>query len=96
MRGIQNYMNGIFVIQLASRTGVANRLAFVNLHDLGVEYLENYVETVEGLTPASVQKAAKDNLTISDMSLAVVGDLESVRPQLEALPDFADHLPDGE
>lgn len=96
LRGIQNYMNGIFVLQLASRTGVANRLAFVNLHELGVEYLENYVDTVEGLTPQSVQEAAKTHLAIEDMSLAVVGDLKSVRPQLEALPDFSERLPDAE
>lgn len=95
LRGVQNYMNGIFVLQLASRTGVANRLAFVNLHGLGVEYLENYVDTVEGLTPQSVQEAAKTHLAVDDMSLAVVGDLTSVRQQLEALPDFAERLPDA-
>ncbi len=96
LRGIQNYLNGIFVIQHASRAGVANRLSFVNLHGLGVEYLEDYVETVEGLTPQSVQDAAKAHLQIGEMSLAVVGDLASVRSQLEALPDFADRLPDAE
>jgi predicted Zn-dependent peptidase len=96
MRGIKNYMNGIFVIQLASRFGVANRLSFVNLHGLGTEYLENYVSTVEALTPQSVQDAAKEHLAINEMSLTVVGDLASVRPQLEALPDFADQLPPTE
>lgn len=96
MRGIKNYMNGIYVIQLASRFGVANRLSFVNLHGLGTEYLENYVATVETLTPQSVQDAAKTHLAIDEMSLTVVGDLASVRPQLEALPDFADKLPSAE
>ena len=96
MRGIKNYMNGIFVIQLASRFGVANRLSFVNLHGLGTEYLEDYVDTVEALTPQSVQEAARTHLAIDEMSLTVVGDLASVRSQLEALPDFADQLPPTE
>ncbi len=96
LTGIKNYMNGIFVIQLASRGGVANQLAFVNLHKLGVGYLANYVATVEALTPASVQAAANEHLKVDEMSLAVVGDLASVRSQLEALPDFAGRLPGAE
>lgn len=93
LRGVKNYLNGIFVIQLASRGGVAGRLAFVDMHDLGVDYLENYVPTVEALTPETVQQAAQENFQIDEMSLAVVGDLASVRSQLEALPDFKDRLP---
>jgi predicted Zn-dependent peptidase len=96
LTGIKNYMNGIFVIQLASRGGVANRLAFVNLHNLGVGYLENYVATVEAMTPASVKAAASEHLKVDEMSLAVVGDLSAVRSQLEALPNFADRIPDAE
>jgi zinc protease len=93
LRGIKNYMNGVFVIQLASRGGVAGRLAFVDLHDLGADYLENYVDTVEALTPEAVQEAAREHLPVDEMSLAVVGDLATVRSQLEALPDFKDRLP---
>ncbi|WP_425408631.1 M16 family metallopeptidase [Hyphococcus sp.] len=96
LRGIKNYLNGIFVIQLASRNGVANRLAFVDLHDLGAEYLENYVSTVEALTPETIQQAAVSHLAVDEMSLAVAGDLASVRAQLEALPDFSERLPETE
>lgn len=96
LRGIKNYLNGIFVLQLASRAGVAGRLSFVNLHGLGTDYLENYVSTVEALTSEDVQSAAATHLKIDEMSLVVVGDLASVRSQLEALPDFADGLPDAE
>lgn len=95
LTGIKNYMNGIFVIQLASRGGVAGQLSFVNRHKLGVGYLENYVATVEAMTPASVQAAASEHLDVDEMSLAVVGDLASVRAQLEAVPDFADRLPEA-
>lgn len=96
LQGIKNYMNGIFVIQLASRGGMAGQLSNVNLHGLGVEYLENYVDTVQALTAEDVQAAAQAHLPVEEMSLTVVGDLASVRPQLEALPDFADRLPPAE
>ncbi|NNL87436.1 MAG: insulinase family protein [Marinicaulis sp.] len=91
--GIKNYMNGIFVIRLASRGGMASQLAFVDLHDLGIEYLENYVGAVQGLTAQSVQNAAREHLNVDDMSLTVVGDLASVRAQLETVDAIADRLP---
>jgi len=94
LQGIKNYMNGIFVIRLASRGGMAGQLAYVNLHDLGVEYLENYVNSVQAMSAEGVQAAAKTHLSVEEMSLTVVGDLASVRSQLEALPDFAEHLPE--
>ena len=89
-------MNGIFVLQLASRGGVAGRLAFVNLHNLGADYLSEYVGRVQALTPADIQSAAKTHLALDEMSLVVVGDLASVRQQLEALPELADRLPSAE
>ena len=96
LQGVKNYMNGIFVLQLASRGGVAGRLAFVNLHELGADYLSEYVSRVQALTPADIQSAAKTHLALDEMSLVVVGDLASVRPQLEALPELADRLPSAE
>lgn len=92
LTGIKNYMNGIFVIRLASRGGMAGQLAFVNLHDLGVEYLENYVSSVQALSAEDVQNAAVTHLPVEGMSLTVVGDLESVVPQLEAVPEFSERL----
>ena len=89
-------MSGIYVIRLASRGGVASQLSFVNLHGLGLEYLENYVGNVQALTPQTVHEAAKEHLDVADMSLVVVGDMASVREQLEAVPAFAAQLPDQE
>lgn len=93
LAGVKNYMNGVFVIRLASRGGMARQLAFVNLHELGVEYLENYVASVQALSGEDVQNAASMHLPVEDMSLTVVGDLESIIPQLEAVPDISDRLP---
>jgi len=96
LTGIKNYMNGVFVIRLASRGGMARQLAFVNLHELGVEYLENYVASVQALSAEDVQNAAIMHLPVEDMSLTVVGDLGFVIPQLEAMSEFSDRLPASE
>ena len=93
LEGVKNYMNGVYVIGLASRQGLANQLAYANLHGLGLDYLENYVKEVRGLTAQAVQAAARNNLDIDEMSLVVVGDLAKVRGQIEKLSEFSGKLP---
>lgn len=93
LEGIKNYMNGLFVIRLASRGGVANQLAFVDLHELGDDYLSSYVSKITALTGEDLVTAARDHLDIDAMSLAVVGPIDMVRDQLGALPAIADRLP---
>lgn len=94
LQGVKNYMNGIFVIRLASRAGVAAQLSNVDLHGLGTEYLEKYVSRVSALTDESVQSAAATHLAIDDMTLVVVGDLATVTSQLEAVDALKDRLPE--
>lgn len=92
LQGIKNYMNGIFVLQLASRGGMANQLSFVDFHELGTDYLESYVDNVQALSASDLQQAVQTHLPIDDMSLVVVGPLDLVRSQLETLPEFAERL----
>lgn len=93
VEAVQNYMNGVFVLQLATRAGMANRLAFINLHGLGMEYLEGYVDRVQALDAAAFQNAARIHLPLDELSLVVVGPLDTVRGQLEALPELQGRLP---
>ncbi|MCJ2178227.1 M16 family metallopeptidase [Novosphingobium album (ex Hu et al. 2023)] len=93
VQGIKNYMNGTFVIGLASRKGMANSLATLDLLGLGAGYMNAYVGKVSALTPADLQAAVKRELPIGKMSMVVVGPLDSVRPQLEKVPEIASELP---
>ncbi len=93
VEGVRNYLSGVFVLRLASRAGVANELSFVDLHELGAQFLESYVDKVQALEPSDFREAAREHLAIEDMSLVVVGPLESVRAQLNGLSDFAERLP---
>jgi zinc protease len=82
LRGIQNNLAGVFVVQNASRTGVIGRLAFVDLHKLGPDYLSTYVKRVMAVTPEEVRRVANAYLTPDKMSLVVVGDEKTVKAQV--------------
>ena len=82
LRGIQNNLAGVFVLQNGSRAGVAGQLAFVDLHGLGDDYLRNYVRNVLAVTPAQVQEMTQRFLRPEQMQLVVVGDKKVVQEQL--------------
>ncbi len=82
LRGIQNNLAGVFVVQNASRTGVIGRLAFVDLHKLGPDYLSTYVKRVMAVTPEEVRRTANQYLTPDKMALVVVGDEKTVKAQV--------------
>lgn len=87
LRGIQNNLAGIFVVQNASRGGVIGRLSFVDQHGLGDEYLSTYVKRVMAVTPQEVQRIANDYLTPDKMTLVVVGDVKTVKEQVKPWSD---------
>ena len=82
MRGIKNYLAGIFVIQNSSRQGIINQLAFADLHGLGDAYLNTYVQRVLAVTPADVQRIARTYITPDKMAIVVVGDRSQIAEQL--------------
>lgn len=87
LRGIQNNLAGIFVVQNASRGGVIGRLSFVDQHGLGGEYLSTYVKRVMAVTPQEVQRIANEYLTPDKMTLVVVGDVKTVKEQVKPWSD---------
>ncbi len=82
VRRIQNEMVGIFALQNASRSGIAGRLTFADLHGVGDAYLTNFVKNIMAVTPADVQRMATTYLRPDRMTLIVVGDKKTVEPQL--------------
>jgi predicted Zn-dependent peptidase len=83
LRGIQNNLAGIFVVQNASRAGVISQLSFVDQHGLGDDYLSTYVKRVMAVTPQEVQRVANEYLTPDKMTLVVVGDVKTVKEQVQ-------------
>ncbi len=82
LKGIQNYLSGVFIIQNSSRNGIISQLNFVDLHGLGPDYLRTYVQKVTAVTPQQVREVASTYLAPEKMAIVVVGDSEKVAEQV--------------
>lgn len=85
LNSIKNYRNGIFVMSSATRAGLIAQLAFMNLQGLPDDWLTTFVQRMYAVTPEQVTQAAKTYLDPAQMSVVVVGDLGTVRPQIDAV-----------
>ena len=82
LRGIQNYLAGTFVLQNSTPGGIIGQLRFMDLHGLDRGYLENYVRNVYAVTPADVQRVAREQLDPARMIIVAVGDRAQITEQL--------------
>ncbi|HEX7046662.1 MAG TPA: pitrilysin family protein [Gammaproteobacteria bacterium] len=83
--GIKNYLSGVFVLQNSSRGSIIGQLRNIELHGLSEDYLSTLVQRINAVTPETVSAMAREYLPIDDLTLVVVGDLETVKPQLQEL-----------
>ena len=84
LKGIQNYLSGIFVIQNSNRSALIGQLENVDFQGLGENYLKTYVSKINGVTPAVVQKMTQDYIKPEEMTIVVVGDKAKIADQLTA------------
>jgi len=84
LKGIQNYISGLFVIQNSSRGALIGQLQYVDFQGLGADYLKTYVAKVNAVTPADVQKMTGQYIQPNQMTIVVVGDKSKITEQLEA------------
>lgn len=82
LQGIQSFLSGIFVIQNSSRGALIGQLRYVDLQGLGEDYLKTYVQKVNAVTPADVQKMTAEYLKPEQMTIVVVGDKSKITEQL--------------
>jgi zinc protease len=82
LRGIQNYLSGIFVIRNSSRGALIGQLQDVDFQGLGEKYLKTYVAKVNAVTPEEVQKMVQDYIKPEEMTIVVVGDKAKIADQL--------------
>ena len=82
LKGIERYMSGLFVIQNSSRGALIGQLRYVDLQGLGEDYLKTYVQKVNAVTPAEVQKETADYIKPELMTIVVIGDKAKIAEQL--------------
>jgi zinc protease len=82
LKGIQRYMSGLFVIQNSSRSALINQLRYVDFQGLGEDYLKTYIQKINAVTPADVQKETAEYLKPEQITIVVVGDKAKISEQL--------------
>jgi len=80
--GIKNYLAGVFVLRNSNRQGVITQLQFVDLHNLGEQYLDTYVQKVYSVTPAEVQQMTGKYILPGKLTIVVVGDKAKIADQI--------------
>jgi predicted Zn-dependent peptidase len=82
LKGIQNYLSGIFILQNSSRGALIAQLQNVETLGLGEDYLKTYVAKVNAVSPADVQKMTGQYLKPQSMTIVVVGDKSKITDEL--------------
>lgn len=90
LRGIQSYMSGLFVIQNSTRQALIGQLRYVDLQGLGEDYLRDYVQKVNAVTPEDVQRMTAKYIKPEQMTIVVVGDKSKITEQLAPYAAGAD------
>jgi predicted Zn-dependent peptidase len=76
-------MGGIFVLQNSSNQGIIGQLSFVDLHGLPEDYLKTYIQKVNAVSRADIQRITESYLTPGKMTLVVVGDKAKIEDSLK-------------
>jgi zinc protease len=82
LKGIQSYLSGVFVIQNSTRQALIGQLRYVDLQELGDEYLTTFVQKINAVTPEDVQKMTAKYIKPDQMTIVVVGDKSKITEQL--------------
>lgn len=80
--GIKNYLAGVFLLTNSSREGLIGQLQYIDLHQLGDDYLDTYVQKVYAVTPEQAQAMAAKYVVPDKLTMVVVGDKSKVSEQI--------------
>jgi len=70
---VKSYYTGSLPLQLESNEGVANTLLRMEAYDLGLDFLVNYRDEIEALTPQDLLSAAQNYIDTDKLVVSVAG-----------------------
>jgi len=82
LKGIQNYLSGLFIIRNSNRGALIGQLENVDFQGLGDDYLMTYVAKVNAVTPEEVEKMTDEYIKPQQLTIVVVGDKSKINEQL--------------
>jgi predicted Zn-dependent peptidase len=88
LQGAKQYLRGVFPIQTATQTGLANLLNNVYVFGLPRDYPETFRVRIAAVTAEQVKAAASTLLGSQDSIITIVGDYAKVKDQLAAFPNI--------
>jgi predicted Zn-dependent peptidase len=86
--GMKTYTSTYLLIRTTSADLIANQLVRADLLGLRPSYFANYVQRALAVTPSEISAMAARTLPLERLTMVVVGDMKSVEPQLQALPEL--------
>ncbi len=90
LRGAQDYMSGNFPLTIETPAAIAMQVLNQLFFGLPLDELETYREEVDRITPADIQRVAKQFLFPDRLSIVLVGDASTFANDLKAagITDF--------
>jgi zinc protease len=83
LEGAQRYVAGNHLLHFATPGGIIEQFASLDLQGLPEEFAAIFTDRVYAVTPLEVQSIAMKHLRPDEMTIAVVGDAEQIRSQVE-------------
>lgn len=83
LKAVKSYMIGTFVLGNSSRTGIINKLEWVDLHGLPREYLSTYVSKVLAVTPEDVKQMTAKYIDDGKVTIVIAGDRKVIEEQVK-------------
>ncbi|MBI3210771.1 MAG: insulinase family protein [Candidatus Solibacter usitatus] len=83
LSNMKNYLNGVFVLGLASQDGVASQLAALKTNGIPNSYLEQYVTKIRSVEPDQIQRTAAKYFSRDSNAVVIVGDASKIQKTVE-------------
>lgn len=74
----KSYLTGSFALRLNTTAKIAQILAYIQMNDLGIDYLDRRNGLIEAVTPADLSRVAKRLFVPGNLTFVVVGAPEGV------------------
>jgi predicted Zn-dependent peptidase len=84
LRAARDFLIGVFPLRFETAGAVVAALSGLVVHDLGVEELINYRSSIEAVTVADVEAAARAHLLLDEAAIVLVGDADAFGAAMEA------------
>ncbi len=85
LRGAQDYLSGSFPLSIESPSSIAQQVLAHLFYGLDLKEIETYRDRVDLVTPADIQRVARQFLKPDQLSIVLVGDAAAFVDQLKAL-----------